>query len=192
MYVLLTQVGTSQFPAVAFHALLRRNSDGYYYDADDETFKALDECITPEIAFSEVTNGEWDLELSLTVTGEYTITAHETASEELASEAEVVYLESGLLAVDEARSTTPISEDTGGADNLRYTDDDGEGIESAIIRVFDKAVYAEGTYDGYVGMSVTGSDGRWLHPVHVEPEHTYVITFEKSGYYGTDTAEVTV
>jgi hypothetical protein len=84
-----------------------------------------------------------------------------------------------------------VDHDTGGADNLRYTDSVNNGIDGATVIAYLASDYAAGAYVRR-GKTVTRSDGRWAAPLNLNSGLAYTIRFEKDGVYGPDTKDVTV
>lgn len=89
---------------------------------------------------------------------------------------------------------TLVDHNTGGADNLRYIDSLGAGIDNADIKAYLKADYdADHKADVYVkDYSKTKTDGRWQWPMHLDSGFTYTLEFYKQGEYVTSVAEVTI
>lgn len=83
-----------------------------------------------------------------------------------------------------------VDHDYGGADSLRYVDDDGTGIDGAKVVFYLAANYDASDYT-VAARTVTGSDGRWVSPVYVNAGE-YVVVFYKDSDYGPDTERVTV
>jgi len=77
-----------------------------------------------------------------------------------------------------------INQNTGGTDNLRYTDAQGNGIDNATILIFQSTDYP-GNPTAVIATSVTGPDGRWLNPCFVS-SGTYVAVFFKVQSDGPD------
>jgi hypothetical protein len=77
-----------------------------------------------------------------------------------------------------------INQNTGGADNLRYVDATGDGIEGANVLIYlltdwpSQPTRVQAT-------ATTGPDGRWLSPAFVQ-SGTYVAVFTKLGADGPD------
>jgi hypothetical protein len=88
--------------------------------------------------------------------------------------------------------TFPIDHNTGGVDALRYVTPNGDPIENATIRVYDKAKWDAKLYAQVVGLVKTDADGRWLQPVLVPPGTTYVIQAQLPGTWGPNLVEVVV
>lgn len=86
----------------------------------------------------------------------------------------------------------PLDHNTGGTDALRYVDPNGDPVDNATIRVYDKEKWDLKLYAQVVGLVKTGPDGRWLSPVFVTPGTTYVLQFQLPGTWGTSLVEVIV
>lgn len=94
---------------------------------------------------------------------------------------------------DSGTGSARIDHDTGGEDELAYTIDDGCGIAGATILAIPAADYANGlrTAANAVAASTTLANGRWAYAMNLDPGD-YVLIFEKVGYFGPDTVEITV
>lgn len=88
--------------------------------------------------------------------------------------------------------TFAIDHNFGGADAIQYVDPDGNPIDGATIRVYDKAKWDLKLYSQVIGLVKTGADGRWLSPIFVPPGTTYVIQAQLPGTWGPDVTEVVV
>lgn len=77
-------------------------------------------------------------------------------------------------------------------DQYRYVTPGGAGIPNATIRVFQKPDWDAGRRNVALFVTETLDDGRWESPFWLEPGLQYVLTFEKSGSFGPDTAVITV
>jgi hypothetical protein len=77
-----------------------------------------------------------------------------------------------------------INQDTGGTDNLRYVDTNGNGVEAANVLVYLMTDWPANP-DQVQATAVTGPDGRWLAPAYVD-SGTYVAVFTKIGADGPD------
>lgn len=89
-------------------------------------------------------------------------------------------------------NTVQLTEDYGGANALQYTENGGDPIEGAQVRVFKKVDYDLENYDAAIGVTTTDATGGWVDPVIVEAGFTYTIQFFKPGAFGPDTQEVVV
>ncbi len=79
------------------------------------------------------------------------------------------------------RARTRLDHDTGAVDALRYVEAGGQGIAALEIRVYTEVDWLQGRRESPIALSQTGSDGRWLWPVFVEPGFTYVLHVQKNG-----------
>lgn len=77
-----------------------------------------------------------------------------------------------------------INQNTGGADNLRYVNSNGQGIGDANILIY-LATDWPGNPGNVQAAAVTGPDGRWLAPAFVS-HGTYVAVFTRIGLDGPD------
>jgi hypothetical protein len=90
------------------------------------------------------------------------------------------------LETETTASVTAVSVDhnTGGADNLRYVDTRGNGIDNATIEAYFGGAI--------VGRSSTSVDGRWSAVMMLDPGFTYQIKFYKQSTFQTTTVEITI
>jgi len=86
----------------------------------------------------------------------------------------------------------PMDHNTGGANALRYVDQNGDGVGGANVRVYTKADWDAKLLSKVVGLVKTAADGTWVQPVFVEPGNTFVVRFELPNSFGPDNVEVTV
>jgi len=79
---------------------------------------------------------------------------------------------------------TTVNHDTGGADNLRLVDPDGNGIDNAAIRAYVKAEYDADptTATLRAGPLQTGADGRWVGTMMLNAGLAYSIVFSRPGF----------
>jgi len=75
---------------------------------------------------------------------------------------------------------------------LQYTAANGAPIEGANIRAFTKPDYDAGRTAVALFVTTTNSQGQWSSPFWLEPGLTYVLVFEKVGFFGPDTTEIVV
>jgi hypothetical protein len=94
----------------------------------------------------------------------------------------------GLPDVNAANSSgsgsIAINHNTGGADNLRYVNSSGGGVEDANILIY-LATDWPSQPQNVQATATTGADGRWLSPAYVN-SGTYVAVFSKIGADGPD------
>jgi hypothetical protein len=100
-----------------------------------------------------------------------------------------VSLNGGLPSVSSGNAGTgggpiAINQNTGGTDNLRYVDGNGNGVEEAQVLIY-LATNWPAQPDLVQATAVTGSDGRWVSPAFVQ-SGTYVAVFTKVGADGPD------
>ncbi|MGD0462177.1 MAG: hypothetical protein ABSB74_06790 [Tepidisphaeraceae bacterium] len=77
-----------------------------------------------------------------------------------------------------------INHNTGGTDNLRYVDSNGNGVEGAQVLIY-LATNWPSQPDLVQAAAATGPDGGWLSPAYVQ-SGTYVAVFTKIGADGPD------
>jgi hypothetical protein len=89
---------------------------------------------------------------------------------------------------------TEVNHDTGGTDNYRVLDGNGQGIDNVSIKAYLKTEWDAGhrseTY--VVGRSQTNVDGRWQWPLMLDTGFTYVLVFYKQGQFKVTTKELTL
>lgn len=83
-----------------------------------------------------------------------------------------------------------MSENSGGKDNLRYVQGNGNGVEDATVTVYLSSEYAQGNTSNPLGKTTTDSTGRWTTPISVDPGANYTVVFHKRGHFGPDSLEV--
>lgn len=81
----------------------------------------------------------------------------------------------------------------GGADALTYKTPGNVGIDNAFIRIYLTTDYDIGhTTSAYiVATTHTDVNGRWTHPVMLDPE-AYTLVYYKQGQYGPDRKDIVV
>jgi hypothetical protein len=77
-----------------------------------------------------------------------------------------------------------INQNTGGTDNLRYVDGNGNGVEGAQVLIY-LATNWPSQPNLVQATATTGPDGRWVSPTYVQ-SGTYVAVFTKIGADGPD------
>jgi len=85
-----------------------------------------------------------------------------------------------------------LTENSGGQNNLQYVTRGGTPVTGASIRVYKKIDWDTRNLAAVVGTTLTTATGGWAAPVFAAAGETYVVVFEKTYEYGTDTAEITV
>lgn len=86
----------------------------------------------------------------------------------------------------------PLTENSGGTNNLKYVTQGGTPVGSANIRVYKKIDYDLRNLSKVVGTTITTANGTWSTPVFVEPGETYTVVYHKVNEYGPDIVEITV
>lgn len=88
-----------------------------------------------------------------------------------------------------------VDHDYDGTDSLRYVDAEGQPIAGADVLLYRAAdftaVQTLPTDDKIVAATTTGSDGRWVTPLLVDPGE-YVLVLRKTGSFGPDVTALTV
>lgn|GEM_PF-2856804 len=80
---------------------------------------------------------------------------------------------------------TPVNHDTGGTDNLRFVDGNGNGIDEATVTAFLASEYASNPLTATPrGQVFTKSDGRWVNQMNLD-SGSYVFVFEAPGFQAT-------
>ena len=87
--------------------------------------------------------------------------------------------------------TVLLYNDYPGLEDLQIVNSDGEPVEGADIRVYEKLAYDQQEYDTWVGATTTDINGEWVAPIAVASGGTYVVHVEKPTMYGPATVEVT-
>lgn len=87
---------------------------------------------------------------------------------------------------------TSVNHDTGGTDELRIVDGNGNGIVDATILAYVASAYASNPLTATVqATATTGADGRWEAPMMLDSGTTYTLYIYKQGVYGPATTNVT-
>lgn len=186
---------TADVPGQTYIAFVRRLADGLYLDFDDTTFKAFSSLTNGDADYVEDSNQPGIWLLSETLPATLTDTIEVITRDVLASvlfSLQSLYVVSGEPAIDLARPQVPIHTDTGGFNTIRVLDANGEPIEGATIRVFTKFDFDAGNLDNFIGITATGSDGRWLAPVYVNAGNVYTVLVQKDHVAGPITIEISV
>jgi hypothetical protein len=110
------------------------------------------------------------------------VEATDTSGNALATAAAVAALASEVTG--SGAGPIAINQNTGGADNLRYVNSNGQGIGDANILIY-LATDWPGNPGNVQAAAVTGPDGRWLAPAFVS-HGTYVAVFTRIGLDGPD------
>lgn len=191
----LTQLSTTQYPAVGFYSRVKYDTSGEYYDTVDGVLKPLSNA-SPNISFSEAPAGSghwsWTLNFSTLPTGFYTIETYEATQNISAAADAHLYIIDGETSTSQAAAQVPITHNTGGVDALRYVAPNGNPIAGATVRVYTNADWVSLSLSTPVGVTVTDSTGRWVDPIFVTSGNTYWVQFELSRSYGPDSVSVAV
>lgn len=191
------QVRLAEYPAVEYRGYVRDLSSGEYLDFNDATFKDFDDLIEPYRALSEDTNhtGIWTLEYVLPdVTATLEVIVHEvngpSGSPRVVGYTSFAVVDGEPL-LSAARSQVLLNTHTGGFENLRVVDANGQGIEGVVIRVYKASDYSINS-NRIQGYTSTDARGYWLVPIPVDAGASYVIHTHKALYYGPKITTTTV
>jgi hypothetical protein len=180
-------------PGLDLFVRIKRVSDGYYLDFSTEEFSDtptdMDHLLTesPSTTYTrtfDVTgwaDGDYTIEYWENTDPVTSISADETVTKTAGDPLEVLGLDQ-----------EPVNHDTGGIDNLQYTDSGTNPISAANVRVYLKSDYDAENFDNIIGHTLTNADGRWTNPIFVDRGNTYTVVFQKENEYGPDAIEVTV
>lgn len=192
----LVAEGTDVDATNAYYVYLRRESDDFYFDSDDSTFKSFGTLIDGQLELSEDSDqpGLWQITIAVpsTETGTYSIIPRDKNDLIVVDGFTRVYLASGAPVRSLVDAEVFLSDQFGGADNYRLIDESGDSVAGATVRVFDKTSYDANDLSAPIGVTLTDAQGRWLDPVPVTPGDTYVIVFHKKGSIGPTSVEVIV
>jgi len=145
-------------------------------------------------SFTETSPSNYSLTLDSSILddGVYEVLTYELVGdiEIEAGEAHIFRIQDGKQLDGVDFGTIKMNENTGGKDVLRYTKSNGEGVSGASVSVYLSLEYNQGNLANPIGKTTTGSDGRWHAPISVDAGTTYTVVFQKSGYFGPDSAEV--
>lgn len=89
-------------------------------------------------------------------------------------------------------SRRQVDHDYGGANALAYQTASGVGVPDATIRVFRAVDWDALRRAAPLAITSTDALGKWVSSVWLEPGFEYVVSIEKPGSYGPDTARITV
>jgi hypothetical protein len=89
-------------------------------------------------------------------------------------------------------ATVALNHNYGTPGALRYQTLSGMPVEGAIVRVYRKTDFDQGSYDSAVGVTLTNARGEWANPINVDAGLTYTVQFHKEGLYGPDKVEVVI
>ena len=184
-------------PRKALFSYIRRNYDGYYYEASD-VFKQLDILGDSEeyrstfrIPFVEGEPGKYVINRSLNtfLDGTYTITIYRLSNEGVEIKAGMPFTmhvlnnkqDRGVL-----YNKIQLNHDTIANDNLRYIQPNGVPVSGASIYVFKESEYVADKLDNVLGTTTTSPDGRWVSSIPVDAGSSYVVIFHLKGKFGPD------
>lgn len=193
----ITAPGTDLDITQTYYAYLRRESDGLYWDADDDSFKAFGSLVDGTLDFVEDGDqpGLWELTVGVGAgdTGTYLMLPRDGLTDLLVTdEVETVYLADGARTLDNERDKVLLSHHHATYDAFQLLDEHGDPVEGATVRVFLKADYDAGDTDVAIGMTQTDNLGRWVSAVPVPRSATYVVHFHKDGVIGPTDVEIIV
>ena len=75
--------------------------------------------------------------------------------------------------------------------DMVVTEESGEPIEGAIVRVYDHTAYFADVLDSWEGETLTDVEGKWVDPIEVADGQSWVVWFEKPTMYGPRHIEIT-
>ena len=188
-------------PTRSLFAYIKSTSSNKFLRLDTLTMDNLDLVNSPidlrskfRNAYAENVPSEYTLvvDSSKLPNGVYTVSTYELVGdiEIQAGEDYVFRVQDGKQLSGVDFGTVSMSENSGGKDNLRYVESNGQGVEDAIISVYLSSEYLQGNTANPLGKTKTDSSGRWQTPVSVEPGANYTVVFYKRGHFGPDTLEV--
>lgn len=176
--------------------------DSTHLKIADYTFKAIDLVTLPaasrheyRLPYTEVEPGNYTAKISSSIPdGTYQLATLELV-DDIEVEAGKPYnftVRGGKRVTAARENLVAINHNTGGVDTLRYMTASGIPVGDALITMYLTSDIAQGLYTSPIATSSTDADGRWKLPISVENAQagTYTVIFEKSGYYGPDSAEV--
>jgi len=179
-----------QTPGKSLFLTLTRTVDGYVYDYSDGTFKEIP--IDDEIPLVE-NIGVYTVSVDFTgfADGEYLVECFDTVYGFPYANARTLRVQNGTTLEDDTLGNIQVNENTGGIDNLRYVDPNGNSIAGAVISVWAEDEYGQ-TGTAPRGITQTDADGRWVSAVGVPAGGSYRIVFHKPSFFGPDVATVVV
>ncbi len=189
--------GTDEVPLVTYYAYIKQKDVDLYIDFSDDTWKPFASLVTPTILYTEDPNqlGIWTFSYTLPAfTGVIDIISRDTPNDLLVPDYGLISvgIDNGDPLLDLAAPQVMIHTDTGGLDEFQVTDNNGDPIENAIIRLFTKLDFDAGDFDAPIALTTTDANGRWLNPIPVNAGATYVILVNKPHVFGSVSVEVTV
>lgn len=180
---------------------LKQLSSGLFFKEADSSFSYLDLSGSAvavrepyRIAYREDTPGKYSLTLDANLfdNGNYEVFTYQLSEgvELQAGLPTVIQIQDNREQVGVVFDTVAVSENTGGVDNLRYITSSNQGVEGAKVVVYLKSDYDQGNFDSPFGSTLTRPDGRWVDPIRVPAGASYVVTYQKEGFFGPDSQEV--
>lgn len=180
-------------PGLNLYVNIQRFADGYFLDS--ATLDFSDDPVDPDLLMTEMPAGVYTRIQNCTTwdDGEYIVSYWEAVDPPIEIQpTDTVIKTSGdpltILGLDQE----PLNENTGGLNNLQYTDSGTNPIDDALIRVFRKIDWDNNDFTAVLGSTRTKVDGTWYSPIFVTKGDTYVIVFQKEDEYGPNIIEVTV
>lgn len=188
--------------ARSLFAYIQNLYDSSYLNIDTQSLAALD-LVTATVAvrsqyrhtFIETAPGDYTLALNNTVPdGTYTLSTRELVGDvEIEAGTSITFkVRHGKRLAADRLDLVAVDHNTGGVDKLRYMTASGSPVGDALITVYLTSDISQGIYANPLATSSTDSTGRWKLPVSLESSGAgaYTIIFEKSGFFGPDSAEV--
>lgn len=169
---------------------------GKYYDAAGNTWSVALSAGCKQYASETAPDGETSLyvaEVVVPVGGPYPVAAYRNSSG-VRQGYDSTLADAVASAIGAGTGDEAVNHDTGGTDNLRYSDGAGAGIDNGDIKAYLKSDYDAGRRsNAYVkARSKTRADGRWEWDMYLDKGLTYTIVFYKQGQYRPSTQEVTI
>lgn len=194
-YELVTE-GTDVDVTNAYYVYLRRDSDAFYFDTNDNTFKSFGTLIDGQIELTEDADqsGLWQVSISVPEdqTGSYSLIPRDEDDLIVVDGFQQVYLVDGEPTRSLVGAAVFLSDQYGGVDDYRLIDAAGDSVEGAAVRVYTKTDYDASDLSSPVGVTFTNEQGRWMDPVPVTPGATYTVVFHKDGVVGPTSVEIIV
>ena len=76
-------------------------------------------------------------------------------------------------------------------DALRAVAPNGDPVEGAEVRIFEREAFEAHVVSVWVGMTTTDIEGRWLDPIALPDARSWVVQFQKYSAYGPVHVEIT-
>lgn len=178
---------TGESPTVSIY----RTSDGYFFDWDDDTFKASG-WTTKEQTLTEIgTEGRYYESVDSTAFSETNYVAFFENTGANASAGTYTFTIGSVDYCPDCPSlgsgSVPVNHNYPDALDQQATDDQGAPLRDVYIRVYLKTNYDAGNLGAqYVeGMTESDANGYWEESVWLDPGYDYVTVFQKAGYQTT-------